>query len=368
MTQADNQLPAISDLNPDNAPAIYGHNKLDAFFDRVAQEVRGEAPDLTTKKGRDRIASQSAKVSRSKTAVEKPGRDYLKRIKELPKTIETELREFVQKMDSLRDEVREPLTRWEEAENDRVNKHQSNLEWFKFGAEEIQLMDAQALQAKIESIQSSVVDQSWQEFEAEAHRTKAAALESLQKALDARIKHDEEMAELARLRAAEAAKEQKDREDRIAREAAEAAKKEAEQKAEAERNAAIKREADAKAAADLRERKLQEEAEAAKQAVIQAEANRIAAEKKAESDRLAAIESEKQAVENARLAEIKRQADQKAAEEADTARREADKAHKGKINRAALEAFIAGGMTEDCAKLAVTLIAKGAIAGVKISY
>ena len=46
----------------------------------------------------------------------------------------------------------------------------------------------------------------------------------------------------------------------------------------------------------------------------------------------------------------------------------ADKAHKTAINRAALDAFVTGGMTEECAKLAVTLIAKKAIPAISISY
>ncbi len=37
-------------------------------------------------------------------------------------------------------------------------------------------------------------------------------------------------------------------------------------------------------------------------------------------------------------------------------------------NRAALDAFVTGGMTEECAKLAVTLIAKKAIPAVSITY
>lgn len=49
-------------------------------------------------------------------------------------------------------------------------------------------------------------------------------------------------------------------------------------------------------------------------------------------------------------------------------RRERDKAHKTAINRAALDAFVQGGMTEECAKLAVTLIAKKSIPAVSISY
>lgn len=48
--------------------------------------------------------------------------------------------------------------------------------------------------------------------------------------------------------------------------------------------------------------------------------------------------------------------------------RERDKAHKAAINRAALEAFVQGGMTEECAKLAVALIAKKSIPAVSIAY
>ena len=57
-----------------------------------------------------------------------------------------------------------------------------------------------------------------------------------------------------------------------------------------------------------------------------------------------------------------------AAEAAEAKRREKDKAHKASINRAALDAFIAGGLTEECAKTAVTLIAKKSIPAVQITY
>ncbi|MEG1281230.1 MAG: hypothetical protein RSD57_12355, partial [Comamonas sp.] len=72
--------------------------------------------------------------------------------------------------------------------------------------------------------------------------------------------------------------------------------------------------------------------------------------------------------------EQRRVAAQAAAEAAEAKRRERDKAHKAhkahkaSINRAALEAFVAGGMTEECAKLAVTLIAKKSIPAVSIAY
>ena len=48
--------------------------------------------------------------------------------------------------------------------------------------------------------------------------------------------------------------------------------------------------------------------------------------------------------------------------------READLEHKKQINRAALDAFIEGGMTEECAKQAITLIAQRKIPAISISY
>lgn len=55
----------------------------------------------------------------SKTAIEKPGREYLKRLKEAVRPIEAEIKRFVDACDALRDETRRPLTEWEE-EQERI--------------------------------------------------------------------------------------------------------------------------------------------------------------------------------------------------------------------------------------------------------
>ncbi|CUU24570.1 hypothetical protein EM595_2337 [Duffyella gerundensis] len=104
---------ALLDVQPEQVPTLYVENGLEKFLDQIRLQVN-EVPDLSTAKGRARVASLAAQVSRSKTAVEKPGREFLKRLKEQPKIFETELRRFIIKCDSLRDEVRRPLTEWEQ--------------------------------------------------------------------------------------------------------------------------------------------------------------------------------------------------------------------------------------------------------------
>ncbi|WAG77012.1 hypothetical protein LMK08_16685 [Metapseudomonas furukawaii] len=361
----ETQVVTVEDISADKAPAIFGHNKLSAYVE-AARAAANEVPDLSTRKGRDRVASLASQVSRSKTAVEKPGRDYLKRIKELPKAIETELREFVQQMDALRDEVRRPLTEWEEKEAARVAEHERRIEELR--CTNTDGRTAAEIASAISLIEEVEIGENWEEFEAEAHRVKAASLATLREALARREQYEAEQAELERLRKEVAAREQKEREERIAREAAEAERLAAERRAQEERDAAARREAEAKAAAERRELELRLQAEQAERAAAQAEANRIAAEQRAEQERVAAEERATQAAEAARQAEIRRQADEQARIEREAAAREADRAHKGAVLKAAKEAVMTVGITEDQAREVIKLIAAGGVPQVYIAY
>ncbi|MGR7948858.1 hypothetical protein ACU6HM_06225 [Alcaligenes sp. RM2] len=332
-------------------------NGLDPYIERIRQEVTGHAPNLKTDKGRKEIASRAFKVRKIKAALDGLGKEQVDRLKEIPKLIDAERKRMRDELDALADEVRKPLTDWEEAEASRVALHRAALDGMAEQAREVGGLDVETLRQRIAIVESAVMGESWEEFEAEAHRVKAKALEILNAALTERQKYEAEQAELAELRRKQAEQEQKDREAEIARQAAEKARADAEAKAQAEREAAAKREADAKAAAERADRERAEAIERQKQAEARAEAERLAAEQRA-----------KDAAEAARQAEIKRQADAKAAEEAEQRRREADIAHKASINNAALAAFIEKGLPDACAKQAVILIAKGLIPAIRIQY
>jgi colicin import membrane protein len=348
------------DLVPpaETALEVYQQPKgLDPYIERIRAEVTGHAPDITTRKGREAIASLAFKVRRAKSALDALGKEQVDRLKEIPKKIDAERKRMRETLDALADEVRRPLDEWERAEEARVARLKSGVEWFHLRAEENRDLDSAELRASIEEVGARVVDESWEEFEAEAHRMKARALDSLTQALAAREKYEAEQAELVRLREAEAQRLEKEREERIAREAAEDARREAEAKAQAEREASAQREAQAKAAAEKAERERLEAIERQKQAEARAEAERLAAEQRA-----------RDAAEAARLAEIQRQADEAARIEAEQKAREADRAHKAKTNNVAVAALVAGGLTAEAAKLAVTLIAQGKVPAVRINY
>lgn len=372
---AEQKLIAIEEISEANAPAIYVAGGLQQFIDLVKDEVLGEVPDLKTRKGRERIASLAAKVSKSKTAVEKPGRDYLRRLKEMPKVVEAELREFVTKMDALRDETRRPLTEWEAAEDARIDRHNDRLNWLKTLADDLGELSSLHIKGLIAEAEGMQLGSHWEEFEAEAANAKDKVLTTLRAALLKREQFETEQAELARLRREAEERAEQDR-IRLAQEAAvEAERQRVAQEQQAERDAAAKREQDLKDQAAAQEREaenqrlqLKLQAEQAERARIQAEADRVATEQRMEQERLDAARRQEEAAEQARQDE-RRRADAAAAEilrqqEA----READKAHRASINRAALDAFMAEGMPEDCAKQAVTLIAQRKIPNIAISY
>ena len=353
MTQ---ELALIEDIKEENYPVIYGRSGLDHFYEKVKTEVSSEVPDLTTAKGRARIASLAANVSKSKVAVEKPGREYLKQLKDLPKKIEAELRDFADKMDKLRDETRKPLTDWENAEKARVESHKSKIDYLA-SFRDVAIADSQFALSLIIQLEADVIDSSFEEFEAEAHREKAESIAFLKAARERLIKHEAEQAELARLRAEAEERARKDREEQIAREAAERAKRDAEEAAAREKAAAERRELELKLAAEQAERQRL----AAEQAAKDADAARIKAEQEAaERAAKAAQEAEER---------VKREAETKAAREAaELAAREKDKAHRARINSEAAASFVEAGFTEEQARKIVVLVASSKINNIRISY
>jgi hypothetical protein len=386
MTVAAKEIMSIDDLSADKAPAIFGHSSLGSFVELARSEVASEVPDLTTDKGRKRIASLAAQVSRSKVAVETHGRAYLKTIKELPKKIEAELRDFVIEMDDLRDTTRKPLTDWENDEKARVSGLKSIVAWLESFAVDLDAYCMEQLAAKADELAQYVVGPELQEFEVDASRAWIASTAALKAAIAKRAEADAAAAELARVTAELAERDRKDNEARIAREATEAA----EARAETERQAAAKREDDLRREADdarhLAERaandliaaseqaerdriEREEQAERDKEAAATAaERNRVAAEQQAIQERAAAVRRQEQAVELAAQAARQRQADEQEQLEREAKAREADDAHRSAVLGAAKVALMKAGITEEQAKAAINLIRRGLVPAVAITY
>ncbi|MDS7873869.1 hypothetical protein PTQ49_27200 [Klebsiella pasteurii] len=325
----------VIEIKPEQAPTLYRAGGLDAYLEQIRQAVN-EVPDLTTKKGRDRVASLAAQVSRSKTAIEKPGREYLKRLKEAVRPAEAEIKRFVDACDELRDATRLPLTEWE-AEQERIKAEEA-----------MNALHAEALEMNIKFDQELAA-----KFEAD---------HEMALLMDKDI--DRERAD----KAAEAERQRIAREEEIKRQAEEKAKREAAEKAQREIDAAAAREREAILAkeraereriesqqrAEREQREAAERAEREKQAAVEAERRKA----QEEADR---IRREAEQREQARLAEEKRKAEEEA-------RRADDVEHRRGINTAAVQALINQGIPHEWAKACIIAVALGKVPATTIKY
>jgi hypothetical protein len=274
----------VIEIKPEQAPVLYSAGGLNGFLEQI-RELAKEVPDVTTKKGRDRIGSLARMVGSSKTAIEKPGREYLKRLKEAVKPAEEELRVFTRECDAIRDAILKPREEWE-AEQERIKAEEA-----------MNAMHAEAL-----VMNESIDLQRAIQFEADHEM---ALL--MNKDFDRDREEQRRLAEQA----------QREHEERIKQEAADKAKREAEERHKAELDAAARREADEKARADAAERKRKEDADRAEREKQDA----IAEEKRKAQEEADRIKREAEAKEKARLAEEQRKADEQAKREANVKHR-----------------------------------------------
>lgn len=321
-----------------NAMAVFTNNdQLDPLIELIEKEARSLVPDVTTKKGRDAIASMAHKVARSKTYIDNAGKDLVADLKALPKQIDESRRVVRERLDALKDEVRRPLTEWEAEQALIAAEKAAEEERLRIEAEQKAALEALRKQVEVDHEMALLMDKDI----------------------------DRERAD----KAAEAERQRIAREEEIARQAEEKAKREAAEKAQREIDAAAAREREAILAkeraererieaqqrAEREQREAAERAEREKQAAVEAERRKA----QEEADR---IRREAEQREQARLAEEKRKADEQA-------RREADVKHRKAVGTEIVKALLANtSLTRDQAIEVLTAIKDGNIPHTGISY
>ncbi|HDC4463347.1 TPA: hypothetical protein O8T84_001510 [Enterobacter kobei] len=313
-------------IEKQNAMAVFTtKEQLDPIIEAIEKEARSLVPDVTTRKGRDAIASMAHKVARSKTYIDNAGKDLVAELKALPKQIDESRRIVRERLDALKDEVRRPLTEWE-AEQERIKAEEA-----------MNAMHAEALEMNIRFDQELAA-----KFEADHEM---ALL--MNKDFDRDREEQRRLAEQA----------QRERDEQLKQEAAEQARRDAEAKHKAEIEAAARREAEEKARAELAERQRIETEQRAEREKQEAEAR---AEREKE-EAVAAERRRQEEAESARLAEEQRKAEEEA-------RRAADKEHRRTVNRRVYADLIANGIPEEFAQKAVLAIAGGKVQDAHIKY
>ncbi|NMC24178.1 MAG: hypothetical protein GYA32_10520 [Serratia sp.] len=352
-TEVNTEVTALPSL-----PAAYTAESLEDLFAKVKAEVEAHVPDIETVEGRKHIKALAAKISSSKTAIDKPMRDYLREIKALPKVVEKNARESVERFDALRDATLKPLNE-AQAHQDAIIARMDEI---------VRLCSQDGLQSGTvrlwfdEAIAIDVETTFWPELIKKAKASVEGALAATYSTGLRLEAAEKQAAELERLRKESEENARRERDRLIAEEAARKAQEEERQRAEQrildERNKAEKdRMEKLKAERDKAEA---EQRLAAQQEQAKRDAE-LAEQQAKERERIAAENAKKQAEEQQALA-LQRQKEEEE-------KRAADKAHRVSINRAALADLIAqASLTEEQAKAVITAVAKGLVANMKVIY
>lgn len=358
----------------ERADALVAFNDEKAFeelYQAIKEKADAFEPDISNAKGRKELASFAHKITKTKTRIDGVRGELTEEMRMQVAAIDRRGRVMRERLDALRDEVRQPLTDWETAEKARVENIRAaidnarSLGQVKFGE------TSEQIQERINKLPAH--DMEWYgEFQDEAQLVIENAFNSLTLAKTAAVNAEQEAAarakereELDRLRKEaeeRAAKEAAAEADRKAKEAAaEAARKaEEDRKAQAAREAEQKI-ADERAAMERQQQEMQRQLDDANRKA--AEAQRAAEE--AQEKAAAAAEAERRRIEEER-AEEQRKAEEDKRIEAERKRRAKAAADRIAVSKAkAVQALFPFIQSADVAAQIIDAIEMGTIPHLK---
>ncbi|ORE90506.1 hypothetical protein ATO13_22411 [Stappia sp. 22II-S9-Z10] len=264
---------ALLEAVRDDPASIYvGKIDFADFLAALAAQAEKVGSDVSSASARKRITSTAYSVTRTKTILDDAGKALTESKRREIASVDAQRREIRNSLDTLRDEVKRPVTQWEEQEEARVASHEAQIKRIDRAAVVLADTTAKDLEERIRFVEGlDTSEHEMQEYAALATKKCKEVLAFLRSTLERATVAEAERAELAKLRAAQAEREAEDRrrEDE-ARRVAEREAVEAEIKAREEAAAARAKEAAERAAQ-----------EAAQRAAEAAERERLAAEAEA---------------------------------------------------------------------------------------
>ena len=303
-------------IEQQNVMAVFTTEKaIDPILEKISKEAKSIVADVSTDKGRKEIASVAYKVAQAKSYLDGLGKTLVDDLKEVPKKVDANRKIVRDYLDALKEEVRKPLTDWEN-EQLRIEAEKAELK-AKEQAEAIAALEAEKLAKQLETDHELALF-----MDAEFNRNKKEEAERKEKE---RIAYEAKIA--------------LDAENRVK------AELEAKQKAESE----------------AAQRKIVEQ----QLAIEKAERERIESENRAKFLAEQAEIAKQKAVEDEKL-RVKLIAENEAKE---LAKREADKNHKKEVHGFIIKSLAEfAELNEEQSKKVITAIAKQLIPNVTINY
>lgn len=337
VAQIGNNSASFGQMITEDPAIIYRDDSaLPALVLEIKTEIAAHTPDISTRTGREAIASLAYSIARRKTPIIKAGASLTEDWRKKTTTVNALKSKVEKEFDALRDEARADLDVWEAKEKERVARIDRVVAFLQAAGTAQPGRSVEEIEQAISQVNEIQISDDFGDSFDRASQEKASAMAALTSARADTLKADQDRAELEKLRAEAAERDREARDAEIARQA---------EAAEQERI----RSAELRAAAE--------------------------AEAKARAQYRAAVEAESRKTEEAQralAAEHRRQQDAREAAEheaAELARRQADIEHRGAVMRSAKEALMEhAGLTEAVAKKVVMAIVASSIPSVTLQF
>lgn len=270
---AENPIVSVGD---DYSVIVSDNGNLQQFFadgenlqkvaDRIESMARNLVADTSTKEGISQIKTAARQIASVKKKVDDLGKAVVAELKALPKVIDKNRADFRERMESLQEEIRRPVT--------DIEERQKAIDDIKGTHFACAACNSQELAAKIEELETqraAVTAEVWKEAYEDALKAYDSEIAALATMRDAAAKREAEQRELEELRKKKEEAERIIRENKIKEEAERKAREEAEARAAAEKARLEREKAEAERKAAEAERDRHEAEERARREAMQRE-------------------------------------------------------------------------------------------------
>lgn len=266
----------IQILPPDGALPAFptDEDAAKAIVTEIAERARAHQADVTKARGRQEIASLAHKIARTKTAMDGAGKELVADAKKKIAEVDAVRRLIRNELDKLKEEVRRPLTEWEEAKEKREAEIEARFSNIKANGTVAHGASSSDIEQKIGHAEGWLHYATADYFDdradeaAKAIRDQVAMLKVLRDNALEREERDRELERLRREEAERLRREEAERKEREEAERREREEREAEQSRQQEELEKARREAEeAKAAAERAAREAEEAAERERQRI-----------------------------------------------------------------------------------------------------
>lgn len=283
MKQNEEATPTIIEVGDDYSLTVADSGNLQQFFadgenlqkvaDRIETLARGLVADVSTKEGISQIKTASRQIASVKKKVDDLGKTVVAELKALPKIIDKNRADFRERMESLQEEIRRPVT--------DIEERQKAIDDIKGTHFACAACNSQELAAKIDELETqraAVTAEVWKEAYEDVLKAFDAEIGALSTMKSAAEKREEDARRLAELEAKQAEADRIIREQKIKEEAERKAREEAEARAAAEKARLEREKAEAERKAEEAEKRRIEAEERARREAMQREHERAQAQ------------------------------------------------------------------------------------------